>query len=260
MKAKDYSVVANSLWQAEKTGVPIAPISEGQTWNVSDAYLIQQRFVELKRGSADRVVGRKIGLTSVAMQKLLGVPEPDWGTLLESMNCSQQRPCLLSKLIQPKIEPEITFRLKKDLRGPSVSVLDALAAIDLAYPSLEIVDSRIADWKIKIMDTIADNASSAMFVIGDRGWSAVDLDLVSLGVVFEKNGELISTGTGIAVMGHPAAPVAWLANTLSKFGEYLRSGELVMSGGMVAAINVAAGDRFRARFGEIGEVEVTFSK
>ncbi|MCI0622093.1 MAG: fumarylacetoacetate hydrolase family protein [Acidobacteria bacterium] len=254
----EHEKIADLLWQAEQQRRPIAPISTDPHWTVTDAYSIQRAYLD-RKGNQQKRAGHKVGLTSIAMQRLLNVNEPDWGVLLSSMDLSGTTSCARHTMIQPKIEPEIAFRMKRDLKGPGVTLVDALAAIDRAYPALEIIDSRIADWKIQLVDTVADNASSAYFTVAGEGVPVHDLDLVSLGMMFSKNGEVVATGAGSAVLGHPAAAVAWLANTLGEFGEALHAGDLVLPGALVAAANVAPGDTFSANFSGLGAVSISFS-
>lgn len=256
----EVSRVAARLWEAERTRVPIPPLSEDPRWTLAGAYAIQQEYIKLKNAGGARRRGRKVGLTSAAMQKMLGVDQPDWGVLLPSMDLSGRTTCSMQQLIQPKIEPEIAFRMHRELRGPGVTLVEALAAIDRVYPSLEIIDSRIADWKIGLVDTVADNASSALFLLGGEGIPVDALDLAALGVTFEKNDEVVATGAGSAVLGHPGAPLAWLANTLAPYGECIEAGEIVMPGALVGAVGVRPGDRVRARFGGLGTIEIEFTE
>jgi 2-keto-4-pentenoate hydratase len=193
------------------------------------------------------------------MQKLLGVDQPDYGHLLDSMVIENGAEISLKKVLQPKVEAEIAFVLKKDLKGPNVTVMDVLQAVDYVVPALEIVDSRVADWKIKLEDTIADNASSGLYVLGGKPLSVDQLDLAQVGMVLYKNGEVINTGVGAAALGNPAACVAWLANKLSDYEITLKAGEVILSGALSAAVDGKPGDYFQARFAHLGEVSVRFS-
>jgi 2-keto-4-pentenoate hydratase len=163
-----------------------------------------------------------------------------------------------SQVLQPRVEAEIAFVLKRDLQGPQVTVMDVLQATAYVVPALEIVDSRIIDWKIQLPDTIADNASSGLYVLGGKPLAVDELDLAQVGMVLYKNGEMVNTGVGAAALGHPAACVAWLANKLSEFDIPLKAGEVILSGALSAAVNAEPGDHFRARFAHLGEVGVRF--
>lgn len=192
------------------------------------------------------------------MQKLLGVHEPDYGHIFNRMMAPDGGPLSFSKLIQPRIEGEIAFILQRDLRGPGVTLASVLRATRGVMASIEVIDSRIKDWKIKIQDTVADNASSARVILGGRIAPPDNLDLRCIGMILEKNGEIIATGAGAAVMGNPAQSVAWLANKLSEFGISLNAGEIIMSGSLTAAIKVAPGDVIKATFDRLGTVTARF--
>src|SRR5471032_1701444 len=201
----------------------------------------------------------KVGLTGKAMQKMLGVDQPDFGHLFASMRLADGDDCLLSELIQPRVEAEIGIILAKPLRGPGLTDLDVLAATEALVPTLEIVDSRILDWKIKFADTVADNGSSARFVVGTKRTPPTGIDTRTVGTVFEKNGELVGTGAGAAVLGaSPFRAVAWLANTLAADGLELKAGDVIMPGALCAMVPVVRGDVASANFGVLGTVSVRF--
>ncbi|WP_144554493.1 2-keto-4-pentenoate hydratase [Bacillus sp. X1(2014)] len=247
------------LQQAETSKKSIPAITDVYPeLTIDEAYQAQLQMISQKVQAGNRIVGKKIGLTSIAMQQLLGVDQPDYGHLLDSMEVSNNGKILLDDLFQPKIEGEIAFVLKKDLRGPNVSAEDVLNATDYISPALEIVDSRITDWKITLKDTVADNASSGLFVIGDDRYGVTDIDLQSIEMKLFKNGELINKGYGYDVLGHPARCVAWLANKLSEYNVVLKAGEVILSGALSAAVAAEKGDWFTAGFSHIGNVEVTF--
>lgn len=253
------SQISGALLAAEEQRAPIAPLTETYgTLSIEDAYKIQIDGIQRKLASGRSIVGKKIGLTSVAMQKLLGVSEPDYGHLLDHMLVMEGIAVPRSELLLPKVEGEIAFVLDKALKGPGVTIADVLRASAGVMPAIEIVDSRIRDWKIKLPDTIADNASSARFVVGSRLLPATTIDLRLVGMVFEKNGEIMSTGAGAAVWGHPAAAVAWLANQLSTFDIALEAGEIILSGALTAAVDAQAGDFFHVAFQDLGTVGVKF--
>ena len=225
---------------------------------IEDAYHIQQRMVGMRIDKGARVVGKKIGVTSQAVMSMLGVNQPDFGYLLDDMIYNEGESIPLSSLIQPKAEGEIAFIMKKDLLGPGITAADVLAATEGVMACFEIVDSRIRDWKIKIQDTVADNASCGVMVLGDRLVDPRRVDLVTCGMVIEKKGEIIGTGSGAATMRSPVNAIAWLANTLGELGIPLKAGEVVLSGSLAAMFPIAAGDDFRASIGGIGSCSVRF--
>ncbi|MGG4267205.1 2-keto-4-pentenoate hydratase [Peribacillus simplex] len=246
--------------KAERTGMGIsAPTSENPDLDVEDAYRIQLETIRRKIQSGLEVSGKKIGLTSKAMQQVLGVNEPDYGHLLDGMKVRNNGYIPRCRLIQPKVEAEVAFILKKDLLGPNITVDDVIEATDYVVASIEVVDSRVTDWEIKLPDTVADNASSGLYILGDRKTHLSDIDLPSIQMDLYKNGELINQGTGDAVLGNPATCVAWLANKLHGFKGSLNAGEVILSGALSAAIEAKPGDRFFADFGEkLGKVSVNF--
>ena len=225
---------------------------------IEDAYAIQQRLIARRLGAGERVVGKKIGVTSQAVMNMLGVFQPDFGIVLDGMVYNEGQPIEARTLIQPKAEGEIAFILKKDLMGPGVTAADVMAATEGVMACFEIVDSRIRDWKIQIQDTVADNASCGVFVLGDRLVDPRDVDLATCGMVLEKNGEIVATGAGAAALGHPANAVAWLANTLGRLGMGLKAGEVVLSGSLGIMVPVQAGDSLRVTIGGIGGCSVRF--
>ncbi|BDB70752.1 2-oxopent-4-enoate hydratase [Comamonas thiooxydans] len=226
--------------------------------SIADAYAVQQHMLARRIAAGERVVGKKIGVTSKAVMDMLGVFQPDFGWLTDGMVFNEGEAVPASSLIQPKAEGEIAFLLKKTLQGPGVTAADVLAATEGVMACFEIVDSRIRDWKIKIQDTVADNASCGVFVLGDRLVDPRDVDLATCGMVLEKNGEIVATGAGAAALGHPANAVAWLANTLGAHGIALEAGEVVLSGSLAAMVPVKAGDNLRVTIGGIGSCSVRF--
>jgi 2-keto-4-pentenoate hydratase len=251
--------IAHTLLEAEKSKEAVSPLtSQFTNLNVTDAYQIQLEVIKRKLKGGRTVIGKKVGLTSVAMQRMLGVDEPDYGHLLDDMKVANGGTVKMSNFLSPKIEAEIGFVLSEDLEGPNVTFLDVLMATDYVVPTLEIIDSRIADWKIDLVDTVADNGSSAMVVIGEQMTDINGVDLRSVGMTLSKNGEMMATGSGAAALGHPAHAIAWLANKLHEFGMTLKAGELILPGALSAAITVVEGDTVTAQFGPIGSVSVTF--
>ncbi|MBV7507810.1 2-keto-4-pentenoate hydratase [Bacillus sp. sid0103] len=247
------------LIQAEREQKMVSPLTDlYPDLTIDEAYHVQIKAIDQKLQAGHRIVGKKIGLTSHAMQKLLGVDQPDYGHLLEHMEVPNNGIIQLDQLFQPKVEAELAFVLRKDLNGPNVTLEDVLEATDYLVPALEIVDSRIVDWRIKLQDTIADNASCGLYVLGNERISVADNDLTQVEMNLFRNGELMNTGYGADVLGHPATCVAWLANKLSEYNVALKAGEVILSGALSAAIVAQKGDRFTAGFTRIGKVEVSF--
>jgi len=248
------------LDQAEQSRMPLPPLSqEYPTLTPAQAYAIQSAWLELKLAKGARIIGRKIGLTSRAMQELLGVDQPDYGFLLDSMTVTSGNTLARADFLLPRIEPEIAFWLAKDLKGPGITVDAVLAATHGVSPALELVDSRIAKWQIKLPDTIADNASSARVIVSEQIVPLDGLDLAVEAVTLTHNGVEVGSGNGAAVLGHPAEAVAWLANKLAEYDIAIMAGQLVLPGAMCAAATVAAGETYRAMFSTIGEVSVRFA-
>jgi 2-keto-4-pentenoate hydratase len=248
------------LDQAEQSCVPLPPLSRGYpTLTPAQAYAIQSASLELKLARGARIIGRKIGLTSRAMQELLGVDQPDYGFLLDSMTVSSGSILSRTDFLLPRIEPEIAFWLAKDLKGPGITVDAVLAATRGVSPALELVDSRIANWQIKLPDTIADNASSGRVIVSEQIFPLDGLDLAAEAVTLTCNGVEVGSGGGSAVLGHPAEAVAWLANKLAEYGTAIAAGQLILPGAMCAAATVAAGETYHAVFTTIGEVSVRFA-
>ena len=255
----DVQGISRALLEAEAQQVPIGPLTASHPeLKAEDAYQVQLAGVKTRVAAGRKVIGKKIGLTSKAMQDLLGVGEPDYGHLLDDMLVVEGQPCRRGDLILPKIEGEVAFVMGSRLAGPGVNIADVLRATAGVMPALEIVDSRIRDWKIKLVDTVADNASSARFVLGSRMLPAESFDLRLIGMCLEKNGLVVNSGAGVAVWGHPAAAVAWLANKLSEFGAALEEGDIVLSGAFTAAVDVGPGDVVQAHFDRLGSVTAKF--
>ncbi len=259
MDQKTIEALGDSLYDALVARTPIAPLSAAHPdMTIEDAYHVQQRMIARRLEQGDRVIGKKIGVTSKAVMNMLGVHQPDFGYLLDSMVFNEGESVDMDTLIQPKAEGEIAFLLKKDLQGPGVTAADVLAATEGVMACFEIVDSRIQDWKIKIQDTVADNASCGVFVLGDQLVDIADLDLALAGMVLEKNGEIVVTGAGAATMAHPVNAMVWLANMLGSLGIALEAGDIVLSGAMGAMVPVARGDNLRMTIGGIGGCSVRF--
>ncbi|WP_408007798.1 2-keto-4-pentenoate hydratase [Pseudalkalibacillus sp. A8] len=251
--------LSKHLVTAEQNRRGVQPLTEVYPdLSIAEAYQVQLSTIKRKTESGQRVVGKKIGLTSKAMQELLGVGEPDYGHLLDNMEINNGGEIPADLVLQPKVEAEIAFVLRKDLHGPNVTASEVYEATAYVVPALEIVDSRVANWKIKLPDTIADNASSGLYVIGENKVPIRAVDLPAIKMDLYKNEEHINSGTGTAVLENPANCVAWLANKLSDYGVSLNAGEVILSGALSAAVDAKPGDTFRATFHALGEVSVRF--
>jgi 2-oxopent-4-enoate/cis-2-oxohex-4-enoate hydratase len=259
MEQERITRLGDELYQALVKRETLAPLTERHPEiTIEDAYRVQQRMIARRLEAGERIVGKKIGVTSKAVMDMLGVYQPDFGMLLDGMLYNEGEAVPANTLIQPKAEGEIAFVLKKDLIGPGVTAADVLAATEGVMTCFEIVDSRIRDWKIRIQDTVADNASCGVFVLGDRLVDPRRVDLNTCGMVLEKNGEIVATGAGAAALGAPANAVAWLANTLGRLEIPLRAGEVILSGSLAAMVPVKAGDNLRVTIGGIGGCSVRF--
>ena len=259
MQAELIQRLGDELYDALKGCHTLAPLTTRHAdITIDDAYAIQQRMLARRLAAGEKVVGKKIGVTSKAVMDMLGVFQPDFGWLTDGMVYNEGEAVPAASLIQPKAEGEIAFVLKKTLKGPGVTAAEVLAATEGVMACFEIVDSRIRDWKIRIQDTVADNASCGVFVLGDRLVDPREVDLGTCGMVLEKNGEIVVTGAGAAALGHPANAVAWLANTLGAHGTALEAGEVVLSGSLGAMVPVKTGDNLRVTIGGIGGCSVRF--
>lgn len=240
--------------------VPITGIAPDLT--LEEAYSIQLYNVDRQLKNGHTVVGKKIGLTSKAMQESLGVTEPDYGHLLSNMVIDNTNPVVYSnQVLQPRVEGELAFILKEDLVGPNVTVEDVLKATESIVAAIEIVDSRVQDWKITLRDTVADNGSSAFYILGDYPLSPEEINRIGVEMELYQNGELINRGNGAAALGDPAFCVAWLANKLSDFDIKLKAGEVILAGALSAAIPAKFGDEFTVKFTEgLGDVTIKFEE
>jgi 2-keto-4-pentenoate hydratase len=250
----DPQVTARALYEARRARVPIPPFGAGL--GAEDGYAIQQELVKLLLADGDRIVGHKVGLTSKPMQRLIGMDSPDYGPVLASTVYASGAGVPASRFIQPKLEAELGFVLGAPLRGPDVSLLDAARAVAGVVAAVEIVDSRIEDWRIGLADTVADLASNGAVATSGRLVPLTDIDPRTVGMVLSRNGSVIDTGAGAAALGDPLLVVAWLANTLGELGVTLEPGHLIMTGALHAAVPMAAGDVFRAEFDVLGAVTV----
>ena len=262
MQTKDIEQLGDELYQALTQRQTLEPLTNRHPdITIEDAYAIQQKMLARRLAAGEKVVGKKIGVTSQAVMNMLGVFQPDFGFLTDAMQYADGATVSLSQsgLIQPRAEGEIAFMLKTDLQGPGVTRDDVLAATAWVAPCFEIVDSRIDDWKIKIQDTVADNASCGVFVVGTQHTDPRTLDLAAASMQMWKNGAPAGSGVGAAVQGHPAEAVAWLANTLGAFGIPFKAGELILSGSLAPLVPAVAGDRFTMQIEGLGGCSIAFS-
>lgn len=249
----------DELYQALVGRTPVDPLTEREpAITIEDAYQIQLRMVQRRLDAGETIVGKKIGVTSKVVMDMLKVNQPDFGQMTSGMVLNEGEPIRIDTLIAPRAEAEVAFILKRDLQGPGVTAADVLRATDCVMPCFEIVDSRIKDWKIKIQDTVADNASCGVLTLGGQRKSPRQLDLALAGMVLEKNGEVISTTTGASVQGSPVNAVAWLANTLGRLGIGLKAGEVILSGSQSPLVPVKAGDSLYCSVGGLGSTSVRF--
>jgi 2-keto-4-pentenoate hydratase len=250
---------ARELYRAEKDKSVLRPFTEKYPKIApEESYRIQLALIEMKKADGAKVVGKKIGLTSKAMQKMLNVDQPDYGHILDNMVLQDAAVFRIGELIQPKIEPEIAFILDRELKGPGVTPTQVLAATRFVVPALEIIDSRIEGWRIKLCDTIADNASSAGWVLGEARVSPKDIDIQNIDAVLTRNGEEVAKGRSDAVLGNPVTAVAWLARKVDSFGVRLKAGDIVLPGSCTKAFDANPGDDFVADFDGLGSVHLSF--
>lgn len=222
------------------------------------AYAVQEINTKVWTGAGRRIVGRKVGLTAEAVQRQLGVAQPDFGVLFADMQIANGGTLRADLVLQPKAEAEIAFVLARDLPARAVTSADVIAAVDYVVPAIEIVDSRIGDWKITFADTVADNGSSAFFVLGESRHDIRDVDLYSCGMVMELNGSVASLGAGAACLGSPVNAATWLANVLAERGTALRAGEIILTGALGPMVALQPGDAVRAVVGGLGVVEFDY--
>jgi 2-oxopent-4-enoate/cis-2-oxohex-4-enoate hydratase len=253
--------LADELYGALRSRRTVSPLTEREPGlTLEAAYAVSKGLLARRMADGEHLVGKKIGVTSKAVQQMLDVHQPDFGYLTDAMVFTHEDAVPISStLIQPRAEGEIAFVLRHDLRGPGVTTAEVLRATDCVMPCFEIVDSRVADWKIKIEDTVADNASCGLLVLGNQAVSPRSVDLTTCGMVVHKNGRLLSTGAGAAALGSPLNCVAWLANTLGRFGVSLEAGEVILSGSLVPLEPVVAGDHMTLAIGGIGSASVRFA-
>jgi len=257
MPIGDPAAAATALYEARRTGRPIEPFTDADPGlGLADGYAVQQHLVRMLLDDGEKIVGYKVGLTSRPMQQMVGVDSPDYGPVLASTVYASGAELPLARFIAPRLEAEIVFVFGGRLAGPGVSVADASRATLGVAAAMEIIDSRIAGWRIKLADTVADLASNGAVVISSRIVPLAGLDARLIGMVLTRGGQLADTGAGAAALGDPLRVVAWLANTLAEHQIALEPGHLVMTGSLHAAVPMAAGDVFRAEFDRLGPVTV----
>lgn len=251
---------ADILAEAARTGVTVPPV---RTLFADDdagaAYAVQRLNADRLVAEGGRVIGRKIGLTSKAVQRQLGVDRPDFGTLFAAMAVPDGGEIPYGRLLQPKVEAEVVLVLGRPLDHTDCTAADVLQAVDFALPALEIVDSRIADWDIRFVDSVADNASCGLFVLGGTPVPLTRVDLRGVGMEMDRNGERVSSGTGADCLGSPLNAAAWLASALARMGDGLRAGDIVLTGALGPMSPGAPGDVFEARISDLGSVRVGFA-
>ena len=259
MDAKLIETLGDELYQAMTTQTVVDPLtSRYPDITIENAYHVQQRMVARRVQAGERVVGKKIGVTSAAVMNMLGVYQPDFGYLLDGMFIEEGQTIPMDEMIAPRAEGEIAFILKRDLMGPGLTPAEVLRATDCVMACFEIVDSRIQDWRIKIQDTVADNASCGVYALGSVLGDPRKLDLGLCGMVVEKNGQVVATGAGAAALGHPANAIAWLGNTLGRRGIGLKAGEVILSGSLAPLIPVQKGDHLRCTIAGMGHCNIRF--
>ncbi|MGX9427315.1 MULTISPECIES: 2-keto-4-pentenoate hydratase [Bradyrhizobium] len=251
--------IATRLQEAEAACRPIAPIaSDIGEGRVEVAYAIQAEVTRRGIAGGRRLVGRKIGLTSKAVQQQLGVDQPDYGALFADMEIPTGERIEVARLIQPRVEAEIALVLERDLAEDHITLGELMRSTAYVVPALEVVDSRISDWKITILDTVADNGSSARYVLGASPRRLTDVDLEACGMTMTRDGAIVSVGCGAACLGHPLRAALWLARAMAKAGQPLRSGDVVLTGALGPVSPVSAGEFYEARISGFSPVSVSF--
>ncbi|MDN0076405.1 fumarylacetoacetate hydrolase family protein [Crenobacter sp. SG2303] len=258
--------IARRLAEAEHSGTPCLPLrddilaaAQGGD-SIAAAYAVQQQNTERRLGRGERLVGRKIGLTSKVVQRQLGVDQPDFGMLFASMAVGDGEEIALSRVLQPKVEAEIALVLERDLVQERHTFADLISATAYALPAIEVVGSRIANWDIRLIDTVADNASSGLFVLGSRPVKLSQLDLAGCAMRMQNQGDIVSQGNGAACLGNPLNAAVWLADMMVKVGAPLKAGDVLMTGALGPMVAVQTGDAFVAEIEGLGAVRAAFAK
>lgn len=249
---------ANELFEALRNGRTVAPLRDSINNDIPTAYAIQDKVVALRLAAGERIVGKKIGLTSPAVQAQLGVDQPDYGVLFDTMDRTGKGPVPMELLMQPKVEGELAFVLGEDLKDPEMDMETLKSAIVAVQPAIEIVGSRVENWNIKISDTIADNASGSHYVLGNQTKSLAEVATSAIEMTLLKNGVVVSQGTGKACMGDPLNAALWLAQTMAQMGRPLLKGEVLLSGALGPMVPVEHGDAFELRLEGFKSTMVSF--
>lgn len=255
--------LGDELFEALRTRRTLVPLTDREpAIEIDDAYHVSQRMLSQRLAENEHMVGKKIGVTSDAVQNMLGVHQPDFGFLTDVMQVPEGSAVSLAEhnLIQPRVEGEIAFVLNRELSGPGVTEDDVLAATAYVTPCFEIVDSRISEWQIRIQDTVADNASCGVFVLGHERIDPNRLDLAAVAMTIHRDGEHAADGLGSAVQGHPATAIAWLANTLGGYDIPLGAGEIILSGSLAPLLPVTAGERYALDLAGVGTAGISFTE
>ncbi|BAQ10976.1 2-oxopent-4-enoate hydratase [Bacillus sp. OxB-1] len=259
MVAKD---IVRSLYEAERNAETVEQFAcHLESFTENDAYDIQEKLIREKcRLEQTLQSGWKLGLTSKAKQQMMGVHEPSYGVLLKNMLLLEGQTHSLKSFIHPKLEPEIGFIFKRDITGPYITSAQIAEAIDYVVPAFELIDSRFERFKFTLLDAVADNSSSSRYILGNQYCKLDQIDLRLMGIVFRKNGQVLSTATSAAVMGNPLSAITWMANKLLKRGQHIKKGEVVLSGSLSEAISIKPGDHFSASFDGLGTIHVSFGE
>lgn len=261
MRGKDIERAAERLWEAGASGKAIPPLREQfPDLGTEQAYAIQECNTKRKLEAGNRLVGRKIGLTARVVQQQLGVDQPDYGMLFDDMAVADGELVKWSRLMQPKVEAEVALVMERDLPEPGVTMAHLVRAVAFALPAIEIVGSRIENWNIGFVDTVADNASSSAFVLGNMPVQLERLDLRLAGMVMERGGEQVSLGVGAACLGHPLNAALWLANRVADLGRGLTAGDIILTGALGPMVTVRPGDAFEAQIHGLGSVRALFEQ
>lgn len=261
MNTHDIERAAQLLWNAAATGEAVPPLRETfAAMTAEDAYAVQEVNTTRRLKDGGRLVGRKIGLTARSVQQQLGVDQPDYGMLFADMAVADGEPIAWPRLMQPKVEAEVALILEHDLPEPGITGAQLLRAVAFALPAIEIVGSRISDWNIRFVDTVADNASSSAFVVGNTPVSLRGLDLRLAGMVMERSAEQVSVGAGAACLGHPLNAAVWLANKMASLGRGLKAGDVVLTGALGPMVAARPGDVFETRIEGLGSVRAVFEE
>jgi 2-keto-4-pentenoate hydratase len=260
MNPASIQAAALALRQSRASRTTIAPVSGTHgIAGLEAAYAVAELNTQARLAEGRRIVGLKVGLTSKVVQQQLGVDQPDFGVLFDDMEFLNGQDAPVSTLMQPKVEAEVAFIVARDLQGPAPSWGEFLGCLAYALPALEIVDSAITDWKISLVDTVADNASCGLYVLGDQPVAVGDVSLGEIGMQLRQNGQTVSVGTGAACLGHPLRAAFWLARTMAARGQGLRAGQVILSGALGPMVPVAVGDLVHADMGALGSVSCRMS-